>query len=435
MSNCQQELRAQGKAYPRTCQECGLGPCKRETPSADNSRADALTDERIFWIRDSVYDELKKKGLVLSYEMDLAFARAIAREALECEYVEQHEAAPADLLAHVKWLHYCLREAGHCIDGGKCHHECSHLRMGSKGACFRQDACVPLTGSRLTDDWKLPAPSAPLEGTGNGADERAEYRHAGWWDITGGFAVIQKDDPNPGQCVPLYTKLARAPRTEVAGAVPADDKPCTCHPDDRVEPCAKQYAASECKRAQHEPQVADDNTTWPVTSKNIALHALQARMAASQSTSDSHEWDDVGERCIKCGDKDWMADPVCRGATPAAAAGQEAVAWVRKHPDTGKLSGDWLWNDVIEQCRKDSGVWFPLGYLTAPPAQVATRQGLTEIEYEKVRLGLLAAKHFIANGISLGFIRMPDANCPDPAHNTPKLVDEALALLGGAKHE
>ncbi|MCA8037063.1 hypothetical protein LGM46_29270 [Burkholderia arboris] len=205
--------------------------------------------------------------------------------------------------------------------------------------------------------------------------------------VTWGMVVVLDPDNElldpEADTIEMHPKIvaalkSRAPRTEVAGAVPADDKPCTCHPDDRVEPCARQYAASECKRAQHEPQVADDNTTWPVTSKNIALHALQARMAASQSTSDSHEWDDVGERCIKCGDKDWMADPVCRGATPAAAAGQEAVAWVRKHPDTGKLSGDWLWNDVIEQCRKDSGVWFPLGYLTAPPAQVATRQELTE---------------------------------------------------------
>jgi hypothetical protein len=66
-------------------------------------------------------------------------------------------AIPADVLAHIKWLHYCLREAGHCIDGGTCHHEC-----GPKGACWRQDGCVPLTGSRLTDDWKLPA-TAPID--------------------------------------------------------------------------------------------------------------------------------------------------------------------------------------------------------------------------------------------------------------------------------
>jgi len=75
--------------------------------------------------------------------------------------VEQHEAAPADVLAHVKWLHYCLREAGHCIDGGKCHHECS-----PKGECWRQNGCVPLTGSRLSDDWKLPVaqPEPPVAG-------------------------------------------------------------------------------------------------------------------------------------------------------------------------------------------------------------------------------------------------------------------------------
>lgn len=28
-TTCQQELIQQGKSYPRTCQECGLGPCKK----------------------------------------------------------------------------------------------------------------------------------------------------------------------------------------------------------------------------------------------------------------------------------------------------------------------------------------------------------------------------------------------------------------------
>jgi hypothetical protein len=36
-----------------------------------------LTDEQIFRIRDETYDELKKKGIVLGYEHDLAFARGI----------------------------------------------------------------------------------------------------------------------------------------------------------------------------------------------------------------------------------------------------------------------------------------------------------------------------------------------------------------------
>jgi hypothetical protein len=28
-----------------------------------------------------------------------------------------------------------------------------------------------------------------------------------------------------------------------------------------------------------------------------------------------HQWDDAGERCLKCGDKDWFAGPECSGDT------------------------------------------------------------------------------------------------------------------------
>lgn len=69
-----------------------------------------------------------------------------------------------------------------------------------------------------------------------------------------------------------------------------------------------------------------------------------------------------------------------------------------------------------------------------PTAQADARERLTDEQHAKVRLGLTAAKKFIANGIELGFIRMPDADCPDPAHDTPKLIDEALALLKGANN-
>lgn len=44
----------------------------------------------------------------------------------------------------------------------------------------------------------------------------------------------------------------------------------------------------------------------------------------------------------------------------------------------------------------------------------------------KMLTALLAAQQFIRNGIALGFIRMPDADCPDSAHNTPPLIDEAI---------
>ena len=40
---------------------------------------------------------------------------------------------------------------------------------------------------------------------------------------------------------------------------------------------------------------------------------------------------------------------------------------------------------------------------------------------------LEAANQFITNGIELGFIRMPDASTPDPAHKTPDRIRAAIA--------
>lgn len=40
---------------------------------------------------------------------------------------------------------------------------------------------------------------------------------------------------------------------------------------------------------------------------------------------------------------------------------------------------------------------------------------------------LKAARQFIENGVALGFIRMPDATTPDPAHNTLPMICAALA--------
>ncbi len=36
------------------------------------------------------------------------------------------------------------------------------------------------------------------------------------------------------------------------------------------------------------------------------------------------------------------------------------------------------------------------------------------------------ADQFITNGVDLGFIRMPDADCPDTAHETPGIIREAI---------
>jgi hypothetical protein len=60
---------------------------------------------------------------------------------------------PAAHEQHIAWLHTILRENAHCIDGGTCHHGC-----GEKGTCFREANCVPLSGSKLDDNWTLPTP-------------------------------------------------------------------------------------------------------------------------------------------------------------------------------------------------------------------------------------------------------------------------------------
>lgn len=40
-SNCSDTLRAQGKAYPRTCAVCGLGPCLHPRPTEPAEQGEA----------------------------------------------------------------------------------------------------------------------------------------------------------------------------------------------------------------------------------------------------------------------------------------------------------------------------------------------------------------------------------------------------------
>jgi len=46
---------------------------------------------------------------------------------------------------------------------------------------------------------------------------------------------------------------------------------------------------------------------------------------------------------------------------------------------------------------------------------------------------LVRADQFITNGIAFGFIRMPDASTPDPAHETPEIVRAALRPAKGGR--
>lgn len=51
---------------------------------------------------------------------------------------------------------------------------------------------------------------------------------------------------------------------------------------------------------------------------------------------------------------------------------------------------------------------------------------------DEARSALARADQFITNGIALGYIRMPDADTPDSAHQTPGIVRAALSKLDAA---
>lgn len=68
------------------------------------------------------------------------------------------QAEPRAEQQYIAWVRGCMRDAGLCIDGGKCHHKCD-----PEGACFRRDGFVPLSGSGLADNWQFPAVPSQAE--------------------------------------------------------------------------------------------------------------------------------------------------------------------------------------------------------------------------------------------------------------------------------
>jgi hypothetical protein len=86
-------------------------------------------------------------------------------------------------------------------------------------------------------------------------------------------------------------------------------------------------------------------------------------------------------------------------------------------PDKVFLESDGTWNE--EQCYGTDG-------------QIGVkfiRDNLAAERERKLVEALRAADQFIRNGIELGYIRMPDPDTPDSAHDTPKIVADALAEL------
>jgi len=156
----------------------------------DNSRADALTED----LRGKLTRHFEDIAGLVSFEggptkRDLQTILHVVREArkLLAAPVEQHEAAPAG---------YCER-AGGCVCGG----DLPRVREGCS-------------------EWVRPARSAPLEDTGNGADERAANPIGYIRDLIANDAYAMSFQTMGKYRTALLAAL-NAPGTEVAGAAPA----------------------------------------------------------------------------------------------------------------------------------------------------------------------------------------------------------------------
>ena len=391
--------------------------------TTDKSRADALTGPYSTrhrsigdWLWCELMDYCTELGMPPA-DNDRLFAIVDLARAAWDPPVEQHEAAPADAIETM------LRVLMGCVNAYE-----KATGIGGWYAERIQESCNALlkaTGSNVRfgisgeNPIAQPAPSAPLEGAGNGTDD---FAHELW-----AAAQLAPSEGISDGVQRIVAALSRAPRTEVAGALLSGDaREClmdvVSHHCDFVNACKVMHfdAINDDSDAYWEKQIDVLNRMKAQAERALSEPSADAAAAPADERAATFEWWlsslSLQRRALIGDVRDarmgWEAGRAA-ALHPAAAAGQEAVAWVRKHPDTGKLSGDWLWNDVIEQCRKDSGVWFPLGYLTAPPAQVATRPGLTENERSAIKQGLQLAE-------SMGY---------------PGVASILRAILEGAKHE
>ncbi len=86
----------------------------------------------------------------------------------------------------------------------------------------------------------------------------------------------------------------------------------------------------------------------------------------------------------------------------------------------------------------------PQGQQGAKLRAQMTEDSLLVREHRKLQQGALsedahqaleAARTFIINGTALGYIRMPDSDCPDPAHNTLPLIERVLSRASSPRAE
>lgn len=109
-------------------------------------------------------------------------------------------------------------------------------------------------------------------------------------------------------------------------------------------------------------------------------------------------------------------DERARASAPVAGEAQKPVAWML----IGRLKNSEPKFTLSDPAGIYESVYAPL---------YAAPQASAEDVHNAALEALEAARRFIRNGIELGYIRMPDAGTPDPAHRTPGLIDAAIRAL------
>jgi hypothetical protein len=71
---------------------------------------------------------------------------------------------------------------------------------------------------------------------------------------------------------------------------------------------APQPAVPDVDALAQEIRRVDGNNTMGAGA--LAEHIVEW-LSAAKGCAPRHQWDDGGERCVKCGDKDWFAGAVC----------------------------------------------------------------------------------------------------------------------------
>jgi hypothetical protein len=150
------------------------------------------------------------------------------------------------------------------------------------------------------------------------ASTAGETRNRVVWVIDGLRALFrQPTQPVPGGCQQLLEALIglRAVISETRGE-PARE---AVQKADAAILAAQQAPQPVIDERVHILSILNGNIWHTEASENLKLakdfelrlYADAALLSAAKGCAPRHQWDDGGERCVKCGDKDWFASVVC----------------------------------------------------------------------------------------------------------------------------